>query len=614
MYDVVGHTAPLPAGRPAALSDGRRHARRPGRVRRPRHRHVRLRPAHPQRPQRPAVHQPRAGSTSRTPAMPRTTGRSIRRARATPAGTIRGPICGTCSWPARWRRRRLTRCIISTFTLTPCRRIREAIEFRDVREFQTGVPSTLSRRQPSLMTPSSDVVRSSSPWRAPAERSEPAGSVASVRPVLGIFYFMILLPMKQRQQKVQEFQAALKVGDKVVTTGGIYGISHRARRAGACSCRSRQGAHRCGRAPPSAAIRARSPSSARARPRNVMNKNLRWKFTRHPSCCHRRWPIVAVLRRRRSGQDQARARPEGRRASRAGVKTDDALKLETETSVEQLREALKTANVAGRDDHVTDADSLPRRRRAGRPGCGVPPALADAVEPIFDRASGAGGTYTFTMKPNIDGNAARRSGDAGAADHRAPRQRARRRRADRRAARRPATRSSCSCPASPTSPRQGDHRSTGAARAEARRGRARRRRSETLLAGATAASAARHGGRARRRADAAGDAGDRVLPRAARRRRSPAATCATREPSLDENNLPAVSFSLNSEGARKFGARHRREHRPPAGDRPRRPGAVGADASRARIYRRRPHHGQLHAAGSAGPVARCCVPARCRRR
>ena len=30
--------------------------------------------------------------------------------------------------------------------------------------------------------------------------------------------------MRRRQQKVQEFQADLKVGDKVVTTSGIYGV------------------------------------------------------------------------------------------------------------------------------------------------------------------------------------------------------------------------------------------------------------------------------------------------------------------------------------------------------------------------------------------------------
>jgi preprotein translocase subunit YajC len=41
--------------------------------------------------------------------------------------------------------------------------------------------------------------------------------------VLAIFYFVILLPMKNRQKKVQAFLAALKVGDKVVTSGGMYG-------------------------------------------------------------------------------------------------------------------------------------------------------------------------------------------------------------------------------------------------------------------------------------------------------------------------------------------------------------------------------------------------------
>ena len=41
--------------------------------------------------------------------------------------------------------------------------------------------------------------------------------------VLAIFYFIILLPMKRKQQKVQEFLDSLKVGDRVVTTGGIYG-------------------------------------------------------------------------------------------------------------------------------------------------------------------------------------------------------------------------------------------------------------------------------------------------------------------------------------------------------------------------------------------------------
>lgn len=41
--------------------------------------------------------------------------------------------------------------------------------------------------------------------------------------VVGIFYFVILLPMKRRQQKVQAFLAALKVGDRIVTSGGLFG-------------------------------------------------------------------------------------------------------------------------------------------------------------------------------------------------------------------------------------------------------------------------------------------------------------------------------------------------------------------------------------------------------
>jgi preprotein translocase subunit YajC len=53
-----------------------------------------------------------------------------------------------------------------------------------------------------------------------------AGALVQLIPfalVLAIFYFVIMLPMKRRQKKVQEFLDALKVGDRVVTTGGLYG-------------------------------------------------------------------------------------------------------------------------------------------------------------------------------------------------------------------------------------------------------------------------------------------------------------------------------------------------------------------------------------------------------
>ena len=41
--------------------------------------------------------------------------------------------------------------------------------------------------------------------------------------ILAIFYFIILLPSKRKQQKVQAFLAALKVGDRIVTSGGLFG-------------------------------------------------------------------------------------------------------------------------------------------------------------------------------------------------------------------------------------------------------------------------------------------------------------------------------------------------------------------------------------------------------
>ncbi|HEX5069493.1 MAG TPA: preprotein translocase subunit YajC [Vicinamibacterales bacterium] len=41
--------------------------------------------------------------------------------------------------------------------------------------------------------------------------------------MLLIFYLLVLMPMRKRQKKVAEFQSSLKAGDKVITTGGVYG-------------------------------------------------------------------------------------------------------------------------------------------------------------------------------------------------------------------------------------------------------------------------------------------------------------------------------------------------------------------------------------------------------
>jgi preprotein translocase subunit YajC len=41
--------------------------------------------------------------------------------------------------------------------------------------------------------------------------------------ILAIFYFIILLPTKRKQQKVQDFLDGLKVNDRIVMVNGIYG-------------------------------------------------------------------------------------------------------------------------------------------------------------------------------------------------------------------------------------------------------------------------------------------------------------------------------------------------------------------------------------------------------
>ena len=58
---------------------------------------------------------------------------------------------------------------------------------------------------------------------SPGQQVSPLVQLIPFALVLAIFYFVILLPMKNRQKKVQDFLSALKEGDKIVTTGGIFG-------------------------------------------------------------------------------------------------------------------------------------------------------------------------------------------------------------------------------------------------------------------------------------------------------------------------------------------------------------------------------------------------------
>jgi preprotein translocase subunit YajC len=41
--------------------------------------------------------------------------------------------------------------------------------------------------------------------------------------IFGIFYFLVIAPARKRQKKLQSMIDGLERGDRVVTTGGIYG-------------------------------------------------------------------------------------------------------------------------------------------------------------------------------------------------------------------------------------------------------------------------------------------------------------------------------------------------------------------------------------------------------
>ena len=52
------------------------------------------------------------------------------------------------------------------------------------------------------------------------------GLIANLLPILAIglvFYFIVIAPANKQRKKTQEMLNSLKKGDRVLTTGGIYG-------------------------------------------------------------------------------------------------------------------------------------------------------------------------------------------------------------------------------------------------------------------------------------------------------------------------------------------------------------------------------------------------------
>jgi len=51
-----------------------------------------------------------------------------------------------------------------------------------------------------------------------------SGMLVLMVPFVAIMYFLIFLPQQRQRKRMQEMHAALKNGDKVITTAGIYGV------------------------------------------------------------------------------------------------------------------------------------------------------------------------------------------------------------------------------------------------------------------------------------------------------------------------------------------------------------------------------------------------------
>src|SRR5436305_489985 len=85
------------------------------------------------------------------------------------------------------------------------------------------------------------------------------------------------------------------------------------------------------------------------------------------------------------------------------VETSDFLQVETDQEMERLREQLKKSNVPFTNLLSEDAthfhvEGIPQTEDAAFR------QVANTAQTNFDRSSGAGGTYTFTMKPNVQLN------------------------------------------------------------------------------------------------------------------------------------------------------------------------------------------------------------------
>ncbi len=57
----------------------------------------------------------------------------------------------------------------------------------------------------------------------PAEGQSPLTTFLPLILIVGVFYMFMIRPQMKKQKELKTYRESLKKGDKVVTTGGIYG-------------------------------------------------------------------------------------------------------------------------------------------------------------------------------------------------------------------------------------------------------------------------------------------------------------------------------------------------------------------------------------------------------